>query len=181
MGAVQSALDRMGVDDRVEVVGEFEPRGHSGASLLGGFVGSDIGGAVGGGLGDAIGLGAGVVVGGRARDSATNLPRDMLVGASPTAVYGFGLSHKLGSKREAEELVFHFRRETLETIVHARVNVRVLELIDTETGAKIELEGYRMPIRHAHDLIKYVAGHHATDTADATAAEAGEELAADDR
>ena len=58
--------------------------------------------------------------------------------------------------------------------VHGRVNVRILELVQAETGAKIELEGNRLPITHSHDLIKYLAGHEAAVAADAEAADAGE-------
>ena len=38
--------------------------------------------------------------------------------------------------------------------VHLRVNVRVLELIDSATGARIELEGNRVPMTHSKDVIK---------------------------
>ncbi len=47
------------------------------------------------------------------------------------------------------------------------MNVRVLELVDTETGSKIELEGNRLPVTHSHDLIKFVAGEGAIAAADA--------------
>jgi hypothetical protein len=55
--------------------------------------------------------------------------------------------------------------------VHGRVNVRVLELIDRETGSRIELEGGRIPITHSHDLIKFIAGHGAVEAADAASEE----------
>ena len=38
--------------------------------------------------------------------------------------------------------------------VHQRVNVRVLELIDAATGARIELEGNRLPVTHSKDVIQ---------------------------
>jgi hypothetical protein len=34
------------------------------------------------------------------------------------------------------------------------VNVRVLELIDQESGARIQLEGNRLPITHSEAVIK---------------------------
>jgi hypothetical protein len=34
------------------------------------------------------------------------------------------------------------------------VNVRVLELIDAGSGARIELEGMRLPITHSKDVIQ---------------------------
>ena len=51
-------------------------------------------------------------------------------------------------------LVFRVPREGLEAKVHQRVNVRVLELIDTESGSRIELEGMRLPITHSKDVIQ---------------------------
>jgi hypothetical protein len=33
------------------------------------------------------------------------------------------------------------------------VNVRVLELIDSATGSRIELEGNRLPVTHSKDVI----------------------------
>ena len=45
-------------------------------------------------------------------------------------------------------------RAGLEVKVHKRVNVRVLELIDQESGAAIELEGNRIPVAHTKDVIQ---------------------------
>jgi hypothetical protein len=42
----------------------------------------------------------------------------------------------------------------LEAKVHQRVNVRVLELIDPESGSRIQLEGMRLPITHSKDVIQ---------------------------
>ena len=39
-----------------------------------------------------------------------------------------------------------------------RVNVRVLELIDTATGSRIELEGNRIPLTHSKDVIHDLIG-----------------------
>jgi hypothetical protein len=42
--------------------------------------------------------------------------------------------------------------------VHARVNVRVLELIDGATGPRIELEGNRVPVTHSKDVFEALGG-----------------------
>jgi hypothetical protein len=42
--------------------------------------------------------------------------------------------------------------------VHQRVNVRVLELIDTASGSRIELEGNRLPLTHSKDVIDALGG-----------------------
>ena len=51
-------------------------------------------------------------------------------------------------------LAFRVLREGLEAKVHRRINVRVLELIDTKSGSRIELEGMRLPITHSKDVIE---------------------------
>ena len=38
--------------------------------------------------------------------------------------------------------------------MHKRVNVRILELIETSSGARIELEGNRIPLTHSKDVIQ---------------------------
>lgn len=92
------------------------------------------------------------------------MPKEMFVAASETTIYGF----KMRTRRtEPEDLVFQVPRAGLEVKVHARVNVRVLELVDANTGSKIELEGNRIPVTHSHDLIKYIAGGDAIAAADA--------------
>ena len=170
IAAVQAALDHMGIDDRIEEVGQFQPRGQSGALFAGGMIGSQVGGAF-GDVGDAIGLGVGAVAGNAANAASSGLPSQMLVGASASTIYGFPLA-KLGRKDVPDELVFQVARHGLEIKVHGRVNVRTLELVQPETGARIELEGNRLPITHSNDLIKYLAG---TEAADARqAADAGE-------
>ena len=93
----------------------------------------------------------------------------MLVGVSDTTVYGFAADR---AHHKAGDLVFRVDREDLEVKVHQRVNVRVLELIDAQTGSKIELEGNRMPVTHSHDLIKFLAGDQAVTDADAASDEA---------
>jgi hypothetical protein len=173
--AVNAALVSHGIDDTVEAVGQFQPRGTSGAMFAGGFAGSEIGGAF-GDVGQAIGLGAGAIGGIEASKQAHSMPFQMLVGASPTNVYGFRMRGLDGRRTEPHDLVFQVARDGLDVNVHARVNVRTLELIDRETGSKIELEGNRLPITHSHEVITYLAGQNAVDTADEQAKAQGESL-----
>ena len=79
----------------------------------------------------------------------------MLVGVSDTTVYGLGggLVHS-----EPTAVVFQLPRHGIEVKVHARVNVRVLELVDTATGSRIELEGNRIPLTHSKDVIHNLIG-----------------------
>ena len=72
----------------------------------------------------------------------------MVVGVSEATVYGFA------GNRAHPKLSFRVPREGLEAKFHQRVNVRVLELIDTESGSRIELEGMRLPITHSKDVIQ---------------------------
>jgi hypothetical protein len=136
---VNKALAAAGIGDTVIAAGEFEPRGHSGAGFAGGLIGGDIG--------DLIGSPAGGV--GAVGGAITGLPERMVVGVSEMMVYGFA-----GNRAHPQALVFRVPREGLEAKVHQRVNVRVLELIDTESGSRIELEGLRLPITHSRDVIQ---------------------------
>ena len=81
--AVQAALEDRGIDDRLEAVGQFNPRGHTGGGFAGGLIGGDVGG-VAGSLGDAVGTAAGYAAGTRAAGEASGLPDWMLVGVSQT-------------------------------------------------------------------------------------------------
>jgi hypothetical protein len=174
INAVQHALDDRGIDDRIEECGQFEPRGQSGAIAAGGMLGSELGDGF-GDVGSAIGLGAGVLGGMKANSASRGLPRNMLVGASASTIYGFHMG-KGGRRSEPRELLFRVPRNDLEVKVHGRVNVRVLELIEPSTGTKVELEGSRIPITHSHDLIKYLVGANAAAQSDAEAADQGEKL-----
>jgi hypothetical protein len=69
---VQQALDRDGIDDRVEVVGEFNPRGHTGGLFAGGLLGDEVAGSIGGGVGSIAGM--------HAADRASGLPSNLLLG-----------------------------------------------------------------------------------------------------
>ena len=145
---VNEALAAAGIEDTVTAAGEFEPRGHSGAGFAGGLIGGDVGDAI-GGVAGGIGTVGGYMAGTWAHDEATGLPERMVVGVSDTAVYGFA-----GNRAHPKALVFRLPREGLEAKVHQRVNVRVLELIDAESGSRLELEGMRQPITHSTDVIQ---------------------------
>ena len=147
---LQDALVRLGVEDRVVAGAMFFPRGHFGGAFTGGMIGGGIGDQIGGLVG-GIGTAGGVIAGQRAADAASGLPERMLVGVSATTVYGFDTHRE--HEREPTDLIFRIPRSQLDVRVHQRVNVRVLELIDTESGAKVELEGARMPGFHVGDVL----------------------------
>jgi hypothetical protein len=145
---VNEALAAAGIEDTVIAAGEFNPRGHSGAGFAGGLIGGDVGDSI-GGLAGGIGTAGGYLAGTHAHDAATGLPERMVVGASETTVYGFA-----GNRAHPKALAFRVPREGLEAKVHQRVNVRILELIETDSGSRIELEGMRLPITHSKDVIE---------------------------
>jgi hypothetical protein len=157
--AVQAALDHHGIDDTIREVGHFMPRGTTGSMFAGGMIGGDLGGAIGTAAGSLAGIAAGSV--------SRGMPTRMLVGASDSTVYGFAMAAG-GRRHEPHDLLFRVPRQGLRVEVHGRVNVRVLELIDDETGSKVELEGNRLPITHSHDLIRFLAGDDAVAAADAS-------------
>ena len=146
---VQGALAARGITDEVLAAGQFNPRGHSGGMFAGGLAGSEAGGLL-GEVGEAVGLGAGSVAGMRAADARSGLPASMLLGVSATMVYGFAAATR---RSEPTSLVFQIPRTGLTVKVHQRVNVRVLELIDNSSDARIELEGNRLPLTHSKDVI----------------------------
>lgn len=154
IAAVQRAAGALGIEDTIEAVGEFNPRGHSGGMFAGGLAGSSVGDALGGGVGDAVGIGLGSIAGSRASDAASGLPRVMLVALSASTVYGFAAK----SRSKPTDLVFKLPRTHLEVKVHQRVNVRVLELIHPDSGSTIELEGNRVPLTHSKDVIDALKG-----------------------
>jgi hypothetical protein len=117
--------------------------------FVGGLVGSEVGGAF-GQIGDDAGFVVGSIAGMHAVDAASGLPGFMLIGVSATTVYGFAGRSR---RKEPTDLAFKVPRESLEVKVHQRVNVRVLELINEESGSKIELEGGRIPVTHSKDVI----------------------------
>ena len=146
---VQGALAARGIADEVLAAGQFNPRGHIGGMFVGGLAGGEAGGLL-GEAGEAVGLGVGSVAGMRAADARSGLPASMLLGVSATTVYGFAAATR---HSEPTSLVFQVPRAGLTVKVHQRVNVRVLELIDNSSDARIELEGNRLPLTHSKDVI----------------------------
>lgn len=151
---MQSALTAQGIEDEVVAVGEFYPRGHTGGLFAGGLLGGDVGGGL-GGLAEGVGVAAGSLAGARAADAASGLPERMMVGVTAATVYGFAERTR---HDEPSLLVFQVPRSQLTVKVHQRVNVRVLELIDDESGSRIELEGNRIPVTHSKDVIEALHG-----------------------
>jgi hypothetical protein len=152
--AVQEALAREGIADEVIAAGQFNPRGHDGSMFVGGLAGGSLG-ELGGSVGEAVGDVAGLTGGMRANAAASGMPQWMLVGVTADAVYGFeGRSRS----KEPGAMVFKADRAGLEVKVHQRVNVRVLQLIHPESGSRIELEGNRIPVTHAKDVIEALDG-----------------------
>jgi hypothetical protein len=147
--SIEGALTVLGVHEEVEAAGEFQPRGHTGSMFAGGLIGDSLTSGF-GGLADSVGTVGGAIAAGHIHDASSGLPDWMLVGVTPTHVCGFAASHP---RRHAGALVFRLPRESLEVKVHQRVNVRVLELIETATGANIQLEGNRLPVTHSKDVI----------------------------
>jgi hypothetical protein len=147
--AMDSALSELGVSEKIEAVGQFMPRGHTGAMFAGGLIGDSVTGSL-GGIADSVGTVGGSMAGARIHDASSGLPDNMLVGASASHVYGFAAK----GRREIDGLVFRVARADLTVKVHARVNVRALELIDATSGSRIELEGSRVPLTHSKDVIE---------------------------
>jgi hypothetical protein len=150
----QAALEHLGIDDTVVAVGQFAPRGRSGSTFAGGLIGGDIGDAA-GGIAGGIGVGAGILAGSAASSAASGLPANLMVAVSETRVYGM---HARSRRHEPDEILFDVPRAGLTAKVHQRVNVRVLELIDDESGHRIELEGNRLPITHSKDVMDVLTG-----------------------
>ena len=147
--SVTQALSQLAVDGPVLAVGQFLPRGHTGSMFAGSFLGDGLGGG-GGGLVDSIATVGGSIAGYKIHDAASGLPERMLICVTATAVYGFAAPSRAS---EAGPLVFALHRDDLTVQVHQRVNVRILELIQSSTGAKIQVEGNRLPLTHSKDVI----------------------------
>ena len=148
---VQGALGEAGIEDELIAVGQFNPRGHTGGLFAGGMLGSEAGGILGGNIGSNVGMATGWIAGKHAADRASGLPSNMLVAVSADNIYGFDAPSR---RAEPRGMVFRLPRSNLEAKVHQRVNVRILELIDSDSGDTIELEGNRLPITHSGDVIK---------------------------
>lgn len=152
---VSDALARRGIQDEILAAAIFFPRGHFGGAFGDGLIGGDLGDRM-SGLAGGLGAAGGAPAGQRANDGASGLPERMLVGVSATHVYGFGTTRE--RERQPTDLVFRLRRSQLEVRVHERVNVRVVELFDRTSGARVELDGARMPGFHVGDVLHALRG-----------------------
>ncbi len=146
---VQDALATQGITEKILAVGQFNPRGHVGGLFAGGLTGGEAGGLV-GGAAEGVGVGVGSLAGMHAADRMSGLPGNMLVGVSAKSVFGFAATTR---HTAPTALVFQVPRSGLKVTVHQRFNVRILELLDTRSGSTIELEGNRLPLTHAKDVI----------------------------
>ena len=145
---VTDLLREAGAEEPVVAAGIFNPRGHTGGMFAGGLAGDSVGGAF-GGLGSSIGTAGGALAGAKANDAASGLPEWLVLAVTEASVVGFDTD----GRRRPTRPIFRLERARLETKVHQRVNVRVLELIDRETGARIELEGNRIPTLHTGPVL----------------------------
>ena len=145
---VAGLLGEHGVHEQVLAAGIFNPRGHSGAMFAGGLAGDSAGGTL-GTLASSIGTAGGALAGARLHDAASGLPEWVVVAVTPTLVFGFDTDRR----RRPTRVIFRLERTRLDTSVHQRVNVRILELTDRETGATVELEGSRIPTVHTGDVL----------------------------
>ena len=145
---VTDLLREAGAEEPVVAAGIFNPRGHTGGMFAGGLAGDSVGGAF-GGLGSSIGTAGGALAGAKANDAASGLPEWLVLAVTDASVVGFDTD----GRRRPTRPIFRLERARLETKVHQRVNVRVLELIDRETGARIELEGNRIPTLHTGPVL----------------------------
>ena len=147
--SVEVALRGLGVSEEVTAAGQFQPRGHTGSMFAGGMVGDSLASGFGAAADSAATVG-GALAGARMHDAASGLPTSMLVAVTATHVYGFTAAHR---SSPAGALVFDVSRDRIEVKVHQRVNVRILELVDSSTGSTIQLEGNRIPLTHSKDVI----------------------------
>ena len=146
---VTDLLREAGAEEPVVAAGIFNPRGHTGGMFAGGLAGDSVGGAF-GGLGSSIGTAGGALAGAKANDAASGLPEWLVLAVTEANVVGFDTD----GRRRPTRPIFRLERARLETKVHQRVNVRVLELVEESSGARLELEGNRIPVTHSKDVIE---------------------------
>ena len=146
----QDALGAFGISDRVLAVGQFNPTRPNGGLFAGGLIGGDAGRSLGAGLGGDIGVGGESGADINALDVDPSLPSSVLVAVCAEHVYGLDAPTR---QSEPRAVLFQLRRDRLQARVHEHVNVRVIELTDQRDGRRIELEGNRLPVTHANDVI----------------------------
>jgi hypothetical protein len=137
-----------GTPEEVVAAGIFNPRGHTGSMFAGGMIGDSVGGTL-GGLADSVATVGGALGGAKVHDASSGLPEWLVVAVTPSSVIGFDTD----GRRRPTRPIFRIDRAGLETKVHQRVNVRILELIHKDTGSTVQLEGNRVPTLHTKDVI----------------------------
>ncbi|MGX7677281.1 hypothetical protein ACSMXN_00120 [Jatrophihabitans sp. DSM 45814] len=147
----QDAVQRSGYNETVIAAGIFFPRGHTAGAFAGGLVGGSIGDAV-GGIAGGVGAMGGALAGRRVADATSGLPQRTVIAVTEKSVFGFD-SARVGNVRQPTTMLFHIDRHDLVTRIHQRVNVRVLELHDQALNTTIEIEGSRIPVLHAGEVI----------------------------
>jgi hypothetical protein len=152
-------LAEHGARETVIAAGIFNPRGHTGAMFAGGLAGDSVGGSL-GSLGSSVGTAGGALAGARLHDAASGLPEWLVVAVTAASVVGFDTD----GRRRPTRPIFRLERSKLATKVHQRVNVRVLELIDRDTGASVQLEGNRIPTLHTGAVLQALHGDEGTPT-----------------
>lgn len=140
--------------EEVLAAGVFQPRGTSGAMGAVGGGGKGIGGLV---------ASVGMVEAGHVAAAAEHEPRWTIVGVTPTRVLAFeGRAH--GTHWEPGVRYAVFDRTNLAVTTHNRVSVRVLELRDTATGERLELETMRVGPAHGGEVVHLLARDGAHDS-----------------
>ncbi len=152
---VSQAQEVVGQDDVLLAAGVFQPRGTQ-AGVGGGA-------AVGGGLARGVAgmalTAAGIAVGGLAGQTAAGdlpTPRWTVLAVSAERIYGL-TGHGEGFAIRPGEVFAVLRRDEVETRVHERVGVRVLEIIENGTGAALELETARLGGWHGTDVLRLLS------------------------
>ncbi len=152
---LSQAQEVVGQDDVLLAAGVFQPRGTQ-AGVSGGA-------AVGGGLARGVAgmalTAAGIAVGGLAGQTAAGdlpTPRWTVLAVSANRIYGL-TGHGEGFAIRPGEVFAVLRRDEVETRVHERVGVRVLEIVETASGTALELETARLGGRHGTDVLRLLS------------------------
>ena len=151
----EKALVDLGVPETVEAAGQFLPRGHTGSMFAGGFLGDGLTDMAGGLVNSAATVGGapGAVL--DIHDAASGLPDQMLVGVTSTHVCGWAQAAPQHRRRRAG-VPDPPPRPRGQRCTSASTSGS-LELIETSSGARIELEGNRIPLTHSKDVIQALA------------------------
>ncbi len=141
------ALASAGIQETVSAAGEFNPTGIR-VRIRGWLDRSDVGGSMGSLADDVLTVG-GSVAGTRAHEAAVGLLERIVVGVSQRWSTGFAAAAPTRRRSPCG-----CRGGGLQAKVHQGVRVRVLALIDVDSGSGIELETMRLPITHLMDVWK---------------------------